>query len=1079
MRNPVDLSLNGDLIIESGGLEFNTRNLIVKQNVDVESGGWLRLLEGSKLMMYPSRWIAVRGELMLNGTEQNYAAIKIADSQTGYYTSAVLEGGTISANRALFSDMHSVSVLADGMVDPENAFTDCIFENGFNSMLSINNDQNLVIRGAQFPSNSAPVNVSKVANAGMLLFVDAGGPFAGEAYENDPWNLIHWTLGQPGVWTGLLSENWHDPLNWDDGVVPDEETDVYIPVAVPYYPEVALNAVIANLLLDGELTISSDAMLTVNGTMDIHGHLVIAGLQSDLTVYGVINWYENSTAYNEGNFLIYGNWNFLPGSNANMTSGSVNFYGNPLSVIKSNSGTSAFNHVYIYTLESSSTEVVDSESPLVINGDLQVMPGSLFLNFADIPTMIRGNLMSLEGGVFQFPAGTVVFDNDQASQMLRGCEDCYLNNLTLNSPNSLWLHGDVNIKDDLTINSGNFMPAGGSVIYLGGNFKNFSAFSDFAGFSNRFVFNGFGSNQFIYGDAHFDILEINKPDYGLHLSSLTNEVSCNVFDYKQGSVVAYDGAEFTIESFAGNHGIVGEFVVNNNGTINFYNPGKSVDINAGLRFIGNGQMNVFGGETNSVWCSHSDVLFIMDDGVLDFKDVGIHVPDNLNNFYCYITGGTIRTAGDFISEKSSFNPDGGEIEFYGEGYVHLKTSNGSALHNLRINKPDSGPNLSSVTCTESARINNSIFIEQGLFDVTYGTIECNQIEVSTAGRFNVISGTVKFENDGGLVVRPGGDLIIDAYSEKSVFTGIEPDDYYYFTIEPGAYIVADNAIFENMNEDGVNIQAGAIVNPYHAFRDCWFRNGKPGPESVLLTIDYLEDLLIRNAVFFENTWGGGYNVRKSSTSGNIVFSDASGLFAGEVFEDDNNDRIHWIGYLELTETINDYVVGGNMSDCFDAFEWLSVSGLVVHEGGDASLIAGQVIKILPGSHFHSGSTVHAYITTDYSFCENPPSMLAAVIEEPHVEKVQDSDLLPEPNESSLSIHAFPNPTKGWINIELSGFNGSKVMIELFNMHGERILFREAPLTSTYEFDLSAFSPGVYFARVLMDEKFWVVKILKQ
>ena len=1079
MRNSADLSLNGDLIIESGGLEFNTCNLTVKQNVDIRSDGWLRLSEDSKLMMFPSRWIAVRGELVLNGTGQHPSAIKIADGQTGYYTCTVLEGGSISANHAHFSDMHSITVSTDGLVDPENAFTDCVFENGFNSMLSINNDQNLVIRGAQFPSNSAPVNVSKVADMGMLLFVDAAGPFAGEAFEADPWNRIHWSSGQPGLWTGIVSKNWHDPLNWDDGMVPDEETDVYIPAFVPNYPEVKLNAVSANLLLEGELAISSDVMLTVNGTIDIHGHLLIAGMESGLTVYGVINWHENSTADVEGHFKIYGHWNFLTGSNAFLTGGYVNFYGAPFSAITCNSDNAAFNNICIYTLPDFSTEVVNSNSNLVINGSLSIMNEAEFYCFADITTIIRGSINFFEGGVYQFTAGSVIFESSQGSHFVKGCEDCRFENLIINSNGIFTLFNEIIISQDLTINAGYFTPRSESVIYLGGNLENNSSFSDFTQFSNRFVFNGFWSNQFIHGDVHFDILEINKPEYGLHLSSLTSEVSCNLFDYRQGFVVAYDGAEFTIESFAGNHGIVGEFVVNDDGTINFYNPGKSVDINAELRFNGNGQMNVFGGTANSVWGNHSDVIFYMDNGVLDFKDVGIHIPDNAYSLWSNITGGTIRTTGDLISEKSSFNPDSGEIEFYGEGYVHLKTSNGSALHNLKVNKPDSGPNPSSVTCNESAKIKNSILIEQGLFDVTYGTIECNQIELSNGGRFSVISGTIKFENNGGLLVGPGGILSIESDPEKSVFTGIEPDDYYYFTIEAGGHILAENAIFENMNEDGINIQAGANVNQYYAFTNCWFRDGKPGPASVLLTIDCLHDLLIKNAVFFENTWGGDYNVRKTSTSGNIVFSDASGLFAGEAFEDDPNNQVHWLGYLEFEQSIDGFVVGSNMSHCFDAFNFLSVSGLVVHEGGDASLIAGQRIRILPGSHFHSGSTVRAYITTTFEFCEQPLSMMAAVIEEPLIEKVQEHDLTKESFKNAFSIRAFPNPTKGQVTIDIHDSGRSMFKIEIFNIHGERVLLAESPQSSRQEIDLTAFSPGIYFARLFMDEGIGVVRILKQ
>jgi hypothetical protein len=668
-------------------------------------------------------------------------------------------------------------------------------------------------------------------------------------------------------------------------------------------------------------------------------------------------------------------------------------------------------------------------------------------------------------------AGTFEFFGSSNTQ-LAVADGSELHHLTVNKTSgTVTLNTNVTINGNLNLDSGTLM-AGNRVIRIGGNFnKNTGVFNKG---TSRVIFQG-NDHQFINSNFSFYTLEIDAATI-VAINTNMGITTCDFYDWTSGTFEVKGGSTF-IANHLSDPGIYGNWVLHENGTIHL-NSNNLVDLNAGLVIWG-GEFNIWGGNQDSRWAHAADAHIFMQGGELSFHDQGIIITDTDFDFTHNITGGTIRTTGDFISEKSSFNPIGGELEFYGEGYVHLKTSNGSALHNLRINKPDSGPNLSSVTCTESARINNSIFIEQGLFDVTYGTIECNQIEVSTAGHFNVISGTVKFENDGGLVVRPGGDLIIDAYSEKPVFTGVEPDDYYYFTIEPGAYIVAENAIFENMNEDGVNIQAGAIVNPYHAFRDCWFRNGKPGPESVLLTIDYLEDLFIRDAVFFENIWGGGYNVRKSSASGNIVFSGVSGLFAGETFEDDPNGRIHWIGNLAFEEIIDGFVVGSNMSHCFDAFNFLSVSGLVVHEGGDASLIAGQRIRILPGSHFHSGSTVHAYITTDYSFCENPVSMLASIIEEPLAEKVQDHYLPEESIENSFSIRAFPNPTNGSITLELQGFNGSKVMIELFNMHGERILFREAPLTSTYEFDLSAFSPGIYFARVLMDEKFEVIKIMKQ
>jgi hypothetical protein len=52
-------------------------------------------------------------------------------------------------------------------------------------------------------------------------------------------------------------------------------------------------------------------------------------------------------------------------------------------------------------------------------------------------------------------------------------------------------------------------------------------------------------------------------------------------------------------------------------------------------------------------------------------------------------------------------------------------------------------------------------------------------------------------------------------------------------------------------------------------------------------------LIIENAVFPTNTWGGQYNVRKIFDSGSVTFINATGDFAGSAFEDDPYNRIFW------------------------------------------------------------------------------------------------------------------------------------------------------------------------------------------
>jgi len=48
-------------------------------------------------------------------------------------------------------------------------------------------------------------------------------------------NII--TAQDPAIWNGSVDENWNEDLNWDDEVVPDEFTTVYIPYGMSNYPD--------------------------------------------------------------------------------------------------------------------------------------------------------------------------------------------------------------------------------------------------------------------------------------------------------------------------------------------------------------------------------------------------------------------------------------------------------------------------------------------------------------------------------------------------------------------------------------------------------------------------------------------------------------------------------------------------------------------------------------------------------------------------------------------------------------------------------------------------------------------------
>jgi hypothetical protein len=95
-----------------------------------------------------------------------------------------------------------------------------------------------------------------------------------------------------------------------------------------------------------------------------------------------------------------------------------------------------------------------------------------------------------------------------------------------------------------------------------------------------------------------------------------------------------------------------------------------------------------------------------------------------------------------------------------------------------------------------------------------------------------------------------------------------------------------------------------------------------GP-TTLLSIDSDQDIIIENAVFPANTWGGQYNVQKQVDAGSVTFVYPTGDFAGEAYDDDPYNRIHWIDTLAVTAIAMPQVICAGSSAQLD----------VIREGG--------------------------------------------------------------------------------------------------------------------------------------------------
>ncbi|MCX6306832.1 MAG: GEVED domain-containing protein [Bacteroidetes bacterium] len=174
--------------------------------------------------------------------------------------------------------------------------------------------------------------------------------------------------------------------------------------------------------------------------------------------------------------------------------------------------------------------------------------------------------------------------------------------------------------------------------------------------------------------------------------------------------------------------------------------------------------------------------------------------------------------------------------------------------------------------------------------------------------------------------------------------------------------------------------------------------------------------------------------------------------------------------------LNNIGIPAGQSNCYNATLTITAGAngpFIVESGGSASLIAGQKIRLLPGTKGNSGSYVHAYITTTGAYCCNttPPAAASMVTESTGAELIG----------SKPSFKVYPNPTTGTFTLELKGVEEtSKVSVEIYGILGDRILKKEMTGFKQQVFDLSGRLHGIYLIRVMNDGgEMGMTKIIKQ
>lgn len=164
--------------------------------------------------------------------------------------------------------------------------------------------------------------------------------------------------------------------------------------------------------------------------------------------------------------------------------------------------------------------------------------------------------------------------------------------------------------------------------------------------------------------------------------------------------------------------------------------------------------------------------------------------------------------------------------------------------------------------------------------------------------------------------------------------------------------------------------------------------------------------------------------------------------------------------------------------CFSAIENVIVAGdgkhFIVEPGAHVDIIAGQSIIFKAGTTIKTGSSLHAWITTDGNYCSDTENLLATIEEE----EIPSSQLVPDPSASFFKV--YPNPTTGEFTLDLLDHNEfSTIIVEIFTIQGILISNTKLPDGKLFNFSLAERQSGVYLIRVLKDKHVGIVKIIKQ
>ena len=508
-------------------------------------------------------------------------------------------------------------------------------------------------------------------------------------------------FSQTKTWTGATSTVWNTATNWSPSGVPTAASNVTIPSAPANQPLInGTTTPVCNMLTvnsGATLTISpttyNNAQLVVTATSTFYGTLSIGGVigKTGKLITGNIVWNSTSSIspFYGSRIEVSGNWTFASGSSIVMGLCSVSFTGMGNSVIYSNSSNSKFGSINLGKSAVASMNIGSTSTALTITGSLTVESDNTFNCAYNIPIVVGGNINC--DGLLNFTNGTLKLEKTSGIQSLQlSSLGNVVASLTINCGGTVTIENSLTILGNLTIQSGTLDPWN-NTLKVSGNWDNQLDPDHFTEGTGKVLFqviinkNEKGLyDQIISHSENFNILEINNIYGDVVINDASTVVTCNQYDWTGGGIKVEAGT-FTALDLA-DSGIFGNYNLHAGGNINLTNDDGFVDLNGANITITGGYFKIYGGTSDSYWPYGNNASLTMSGGELDFVETGIRITVTTATFTANITGGTIKTSGNFSNYRPDFVPTGGNINLYGPSDTEVYGSTGTSLYNLQIEK---------------------------------------------------------------------------------------------------------------------------------------------------------------------------------------------------------------------------------------------------------------------------------------------------------------------------------------------------------------------------------------------------------